>query len=157
MLAVIVTVRSWLGLGADPAVVLALFHTIFNILGILLLWPLTKPLVKQVKKWFRTLEEQLGRPRYLDATVIRTPSLAIPAMIMEAGRIGEVCRNMIMTAARCADTKCPQLHADKAIMDRLQQAIGKFSIKMSQEGLPEGISHTLPQILRVTQYFLYRQ
>ncbi len=153
MLDAIVAVRSWFGLGADAPVVLALFHTTFNILGILLLWPMTRTLVKKIKKWFRTQEEEQGRPRYLDSTVLRTPSLAIPAMIMEVGRIHEVCSEMVMTAARCKDKDCPQLQADKAILDRLQQAIGKFAVKMSQEGLPENISNTLPQLLRVTQYF----
>ena len=74
-------------------------------------------------------------------------------MILEAGRIGEVCREMVMTAARCNDTHCPQLQVDKAILDRLQQAIGKFAVKMSQEGLSEKISNTLPLLLRITQYY----
>lgn len=38
--------RAALGLPSDPAAKLALFHTIFNLLGVLLMWPLAAPLTR---------------------------------------------------------------------------------------------------------------
>ncbi len=58
-----------LGMEDNPAITLALFHTTFNILGVLLMWPATGWLTRFLEKRFVSLEEIEGRPKYLDKTV----------------------------------------------------------------------------------------
>ncbi|MEQ8952802.1 MAG: Na/Pi symporter, partial [Gammaproteobacteria bacterium] len=52
-----------------PAVSLALFHTIFNVLGVVLMLPFIGKLSAMLQKRFTTQEEVLGRARFLDKNV----------------------------------------------------------------------------------------
>ena len=53
-------------LGGDGqiATALALFHTLFNVLGVLLMGPLANRLGEFLLRRFRTAEEDAARPRY---------------------------------------------------------------------------------------------
>ncbi len=153
MLQAIVWTRSMFGMGADPLPVLALFHTLFNILGVLLLWPISGWLVRWLQRRFRSREEERGRPKHLDSTVVRTPSLAMAAMILETGRIGESARVMSMTSLRCRERPCGDLHTEKLVLDSLQRAVAEFSTRMSREGLSPRVADDLPRVLRVSQYW----
>ncbi|MGB5520809.1 MAG: Na/Pi symporter, partial [Gammaproteobacteria bacterium] len=82
------------GLEDVPAVTLALFHTTFNILGVLLMLPVSSRLARFLDKRFVTLEEIEGRPRYLDKTVAVSPALAINALALEQSRIASIARRM---------------------------------------------------------------
>lgn len=153
LVSAIVSVRTMVGLGAAPSSVLALFHTIFNILGVLLLWPITPWLVRRVKKRFRTEEEDLSKPIYLDETVAQTPTLGLNALVMELGRSGEVARRMSMIAMRCEAPPCKEIEVNKTILDRLIYSINKFTSRLSREGLTRRVSESLPDVLRVGQYW----
>ena len=80
----------------NPAVTLALFHTVFNILGVLLMWPLSARLTRFLEKRFVTQEEIESRPRYLDKTVAESPVLALNALFLELSRIAAVARRMAL-------------------------------------------------------------
>jgi len=62
---------------------LALFHTIFNVLGIIVVAPFTLYLVKFLESIF-VVEENVDKPRYLDAVVINVPEAALEAIRKEA-------------------------------------------------------------------------
>lgn len=75
------------GTGAGGTVaVLALFHTTFNVLGVVLFLPLTRPLVRWLESLFHTDEERQARPQHLDQTLLATPALARQALSAELGR-----------------------------------------------------------------------
>jgi len=152
LLGVILVVRDVLGLGSDAASELALFHTVFNVLGVLVLWVFTPRLVGWLKGRFVTAEEDEGRLRYLDDTVLKTPALAMNALILEVGRLGEVARRMGLTALSCKTGQCSEFEVDRAILERLQIGVGHFAARMSKEGLPQDVASALPDVLRVTQY-----
>ncbi len=82
------SLRSSQGLpGALPiGTLLAIFHTLFNLAGVLLLWPFIDPLVARLRHRFRTAEEDLAQPRHLDRTLIATPALALDALTLELRR-----------------------------------------------------------------------
>src|SRR5690606_33220506 len=67
---------------------LALFHTAFNVLGVMLMWPLADPMAAQLKRRFRSHDEAEGQPRYLDRNVASVPSLAVDALRRETFRLG---------------------------------------------------------------------
>ena len=152
LLGIILVVRDALGLGSDAASELALFHTVFNILGVLVLWGFTPRLVRWLKRRFVTAEEDEGRLRYLDDTVVKTPALAMNALVLEIGRMGEVSRRMGLTALSCRTAACSEFEVDRAILERLQLGVGRFAARMSKEGLPQDVAASLPDVLRVTQY-----
>ena len=72
--------RAALGLASDPAIRLALFHTIFNVLGVLLMWPLAGALTRWLQQRFRAAEEDEAQPQHLDDTVLAVPTLALDAL-----------------------------------------------------------------------------
>jgi len=64
------------------AMQLALFHTIFNVLGILLVAPFTSYLVKYLESVFVVIED-IDRAKYLDDVVIHVPDAALEAIKKE--------------------------------------------------------------------------
>ncbi len=66
----------------DYAMQLALFHTLFNVLGILVVAPFTSYLVKFLESLF-VQEENIDKARYLDDVVINVSEAAIEAIKKE--------------------------------------------------------------------------
>lgn len=145
-------VQALLGLSAGPATELALFHTVFNILGVLLLWPLTGHLARFLETRFRRGEEDLARPKYLDRTLVATPVLALQALIRELQRLGDLSRAMAKEAISSERVDPRNLEQERATTDRLVDAIGEFSSRMQQSNLPPILAEVLPNALRVSRY-----
>jgi phosphate:Na+ symporter len=66
----------------DYAMQLALFHTLFNVLGILVVAPFTSYLVKFLESLF-VKEENVDKARYLDDVVVNVPEAALEAIRKE--------------------------------------------------------------------------
>jgi phosphate:Na+ symporter len=145
--------RRQLGMKAEPAVLLASFHTLFNLAGVLLFFPLTNRLVATLKRLFRTAEEDEARPRYLDRTVLGTPSFAIQALAKELGRIGAIASRMGRGAMSSEGRPGLHLLADKAILDKLVDATADFSNLLQRTNLPPELDTLLPSALRVSGYY----
>ncbi|MFP5384327.1 MAG: hypothetical protein ACLGHG_09685, partial [Gammaproteobacteria bacterium] len=64
-----------------------MFHTVFNVLGVMIMLPLAGRLATLLEKMFRTAEEDLARPQHLDATLAETPALAVSALWQELQRV----------------------------------------------------------------------
>jgi phosphate:Na+ symporter len=67
----------------DYAMKLALFHTIFNIIGVLTVSPFTHKLVKFLKSLFNEDEQKVSKAKYLDEAVIAIPDSTIEALKKE--------------------------------------------------------------------------
>lgn len=148
----IVEARALVGLDSAPAPVLAAFHTMFNILGVALLWPLTPRFVAVLEGWFRTAEEDEARPKYLDRHVVAAPALALHALALEITRIGEIVRRMGQGALSTELTPGARLAADKAIVERLVDAVGDYSQQLQAAKLSEDAVAGLEKALRVVRY-----
>ena len=66
---------------------LALFHTIFNILGVLIVSPFINILVTFLQKLFVKNESIDGKPKYLDRTLVENGELAIIAIKKEVNHL----------------------------------------------------------------------
>ncbi|MCW9088528.1 MAG: Na/Pi symporter [Gammaproteobacteria bacterium] len=154
LLALIEQLRLLLGLGESVATVLALFHTLFNILGVLLLWFLTPRMVSWLERRLRSAKEDLGRPVYLDKNVVATPSLAFSALIMELGRMGDLASKMLRDAFSTERHSSNLLHKEHTVMERLVDAVNHFSVTMQKANLPTQVSENLPLALRVSRYYM---
>lgn len=140
--------REWLELDAAPVITLALFHTTFNVLGVLLMWPLADRLITLLQAHFGGIEEDEARPRYLDANVA-----AVPALALELKRIGAVALRMADVAVASCDRASETLARDKAVVDRLTLAIGEFTARLNRAGMSQESSERLPDVLRLARYY----
>lgn len=154
LLLVLTTLNQSLDFAASTATLLALFHTTFNVLGVLLMLPFTGRLVTFLQQRFRGGEEDEGLPRYLDRNVVATPTLAMRAMAMELSRIGHLARRMAMSAISSeAGVVKSQLLQEKTALDSLVDAVGEFSTIMQRQKLPPDLDDQLPNGLRVSRYY----
>jgi len=141
-----------LGLADVPAVTLAIFHTVFNILGVVLLWPLTGRLATFLERRFRTAEEIESRPQYLDKSIAETPALALNALVMESERIEVIARRMALAVLSAELAPDKHLKRDHAAVDNLALAISDFITRLGRATVPAEIAERLPKVLRCAQY-----
>ncbi|MFA7347282.1 MAG: Na/Pi symporter [Desulfurivibrionaceae bacterium] len=142
-----------LHLPSNATILLALFHTSVNILGVCLIWPFTRPMVKHLKGWFRSHEEDEARPLYLDKNIATTPVLAFHALAKEIERIGNIARRMAKGAMSSEAGPGLQLDADRRILLKLEIEVGTFINLVRRGSLPKELDHVLPNALRVTSYY----
>ncbi|WP_203337751.1 Na/Pi cotransporter family protein [Nocardioides limicola] len=142
------------GVFADdsPAVSLALFHTAFNLLGVLLMVPLAGAMGRFLERRFTRGEEQPTRPQHLDDTVAEVPELAVAALVREVSAVG----------AATIDAACSALHGRLSATEaaRLGQqvtdigtGVNDFVVRMNREGLAEDTSVQLASVLRAKRSY----
>lgn len=144
-------IQAGLGFQDDPALALALFHTTFNIFGVLLFLPFSRRLVQFLDSRIGRKEMIRSKPKYLDKNVLTQPHLALDALFMELGRTGDMTRDLARAAIR-SQFSHRGLKADKTVLDGLIIAIRIFCTKLQRAGLTENASRMLASGLRVTQY-----
>ncbi len=150
LIAAIGALRDWLELSADPAAQLALFHTIFNVLGVLLMWPVSDALTRWLGKRFRQGDEDEATPRHLDDNVLAVPTLAIDALALEVGRLGTVSRRMVLRALR--GEPVAMLERDARVASQLSSAIERFVERVNRATMSNASSAQLARVLRLQRY-----
>lgn len=143
-----------LGLEDIPAVTLALFHTIFNILGVLLIFPLNSRLADFLEKQFVTQEETEGQPRYLDKIVAVSPPLAVNALALELSRVTAIVRRMGLEVLRHKKISNKRITADEMVVQKLSSSVSEFITHLEKEKLSQEVSEELALILRAQQHLL---
>lgn len=157
---------AWAGQGltgaAGAPLVLALFHTVFNLLGVLLMWPLTDRLASFLLRRFRSREEEDARPRYLDAATSAVPALAVEALSREVGRFGA----LALRALRLALPGHGQAEAglgpadagaalarSQAALAALDAAIDAFVVQLNRASMTQDTAQRLATVLRRVAYY----
>lgn len=137
----------------DMVILLALFHTLFNALGVAIMWPITTPMVTMLKKRFRRPEQDEATPRFLDKNILETPPLAIEAMTRELSRVSVMTTALAKESlsAELSDRNRVQLQVEN--INKLISKIGKFNQKLAQQDLSEASSEILPSAMRMARYF----
>jgi phosphate:Na+ symporter len=141
--------RQALALPPSPAAKLALFHTAFNLLGVVLMWPLSDRLAHELGRRFRSGEEDEARPQHLDDNVLAVPALALDALEQEVRRFG----GMAVEAARRALTGEAAPPQDPRPSARLGNAIAEFITRLNRQSMGPESARRLPEILRVVRYW----
>lgn len=154
MLSLIHTLQVETGMESDTPTVLAMFHTIFNVMGVMLLWPFTTHLVASLEQRFRSTEEDEAKPRYLDHTLITTPTLAFHALEQELSRIAAIALRMAKGGVSAEMGPGVRLGSDHYALEQLVIAAGKFSTEVQKSKLPSDLAEVLPNGMRVSRYYM---
>ncbi|WP_339670266.1 Na/Pi symporter [Dasania marina] len=143
-----------LGLESIPAVTLALFHTVFNIVGVLLILPVNNRLADFLEKRFVTQEEVESRPQHLDKTILVTPVLAINALVLELSRVITVIKRMGLKVMAEQPINLHTVSHDERVVNQLSAAASSFISQIERAELSKEIAQQLAKILRADQHLL---
>jgi phosphate:Na+ symporter len=146
--------ESLLGLEANLAFTLAMFHTVFNLLGVLLIYPFNNRFADFLEKRFVTREESAAQPRYLDQTVAVTPALAVNALMLEMSRVTELVHAMSLAAFSVEQVRGKRIEADYQVVSKLSSTITDFVAMLERGVLGSEVSQQLGKILQIQQYLL---
>jgi phosphate:Na+ symporter len=142
------------GLQDVPAVTLALFHTIFNILGVILMLPLSQRLTRFLKARFVTEEEVEGRPRYLDKNIAESPDLAVNALALELSRIAGFARSMAIDVLGTDIKLKKHILSNHIVVKKLSHSLVEFITQMERETLSKDVAGQLKRVLRSDQHLM---
>jgi len=151
LLSFLALLRQWLGLDEAPAAKLALFHTLFNVLGVLLIWPIAARMTSFLEGRFKSAEEDEGRPRHLDKTVLAVPEMALNALDREVRHMGGIALSTVRAAIEAPAG--PALIRHKLVVARLKLAIADFVTHLHATGMSDESARRLPEILRTARYY----
>ena len=154
MFGIVKAVADLAGMQDIPVVTLALFHTTFNVLGVLLMWPVTNRLASYLYQHFTSTEELEGRPKYLDKTVAVSPTLALNALGLELAHVGGIARRMSKAMLSQEQGINEMLKSDRSAILELVRKIGDFVSRLERSTMPTDISAELPKVLRTSQYYI---
>ncbi|MEQ9490998.1 MAG: Na/Pi symporter [Alphaproteobacteria bacterium] len=154
MLLVLSGLETAFSIFPDPAVTLALFHTLFNVLGVLLVWPIADRLEKWLSTRFMTEEEDLARPRHLDPTSIEVPSIAVRAILLELGRTAEICLGAARKALTDNSASVVTLSRRRQAAERLSNAIIKYVQQIGAAKHSLDVAKGLSHPIRALMHFL---
>lgn len=149
LVALTTALTAWSGNERDPAIAIALFHTLFNVLGVILIWPLADPMATWLKRHFRSREEDAAQPRYLDHTLVTIPDLALSALQQELVRLRDMASAIL---ERALVGTVPNPTAVDAVR-QLTHAIARFIAEMNQGTLTPQLIDTSERLLRVARYY----
>ncbi|HSM21416.1 MAG TPA: Na/Pi symporter, partial [Rubrivivax sp.] len=152
LLSAIVAAAELVDIDAAPAATLALFHTVFNLLGVLLMWPLAGRLARFLEQRFRSGEEDLARPQYLDDSVLAVPALALEALERELRRMGAMALQLIRRA-RDPGASAAALARDQQAVARLNRSIATFIASLNRASMAPETGQRLPLLLRAGRYY----
>lgn len=145
--------RDWLELEAAPAVTLALFHTAFNVLGVLLMWPLANRLTAFLARRFHTAEEDEARPHHLDRTVLSVPALALDALMQEVHRMGAIALRGARRVWGVQPTGVPVTLSEQVVVAQLNVVIAAFIADLHRASMASESAQKLPEVLRAARYY----
>ena len=141
-----------LELEGSPAAVLALFHTVFNLLGVVIMLPLSGRLTRFLEGRFRSEEEEAGRPHFLDATLAATPALAVAALRAELLRLREMANRLLHQTLQDTPVSAKTVELQAAAIHNLVGAVAEFVGTVRTATMPHETGEQLARALRTARY-----
>lgn len=145
-------VADALGLDGGSTATLAVFHTLFNCLGVVLAWPFAARFVRWLETLYVTVDEEIGKPRHLDPTLAAVPSIALRAVELELARMMNAVFSLAQTRIEGprASPRDYVLRRDGVM--RLGEAIREYLGRMNAHQLPADVVQALPDLIRTIQH-----
>lgn len=148
------TAWSLTGAAPEPATFLALFHTLFNVVGVIIMVPLTGRILLALERRFVSAEESEAIPRFLDSNTLQTPMLAINALYRELERMGAMVRKAARAVISSEHPDRAALSRERFSIDSLADACWKFVADLQRTRLPEAMHDSLVAGSRVARYYV---
>jgi phosphate:Na+ symporter len=139
---------------ANSGVILAIFHTIFNLLGVLLIFPVNDRFAAFLDNRFTSLEEQASKPKYLDKTIAQTPDLAVNAIILELLSTSDKYMALYQRVQILHNCDTNKYAADIQVLKALSLAISEFIVSVESAALSKDTTSSLATLMRVEHYLL---
>ena len=121
-----------LGLGENSLIQLAMFHTLFNAMGVALFWPLQGRLAQLLIRWLpersepqvlitelaseKVAEPERTRARYLNERALDSVDAASGAVVQELGHLGRLSLEVICHALYLPVEQLAQARADEQLL-----------------------------------------
>jgi phosphate:Na+ symporter len=140
---------SW----TTTSIFLAIFHTAFNVLGVILVWPWRDRLSAFLETRYRTIEEVEQKPRYLDRTLRDTPGLAVQALIREVARIDKKVVDLTALALSDKEPDLREIGSLRLIIRALVREVYAFVGLVQRTNITPEAADDLGEIMRVAQYY----
>ena len=145
---------NYTGITQDTAITLALFHTVFNLLGVALIYPLNNRLADFLEQRFQTHTELASRPQYIDNTIASTPALAVNALVLEAQAFALRVSQLFKRSTLETGYSPSELSSEVEALKKLSQKISEYVVTIENTALPSDIRQQLTLLLRIEQYLL---
>jgi len=142
-------IADTLRLGDNPAIRLAVFHTLFNCLGVALIAPFAASLVRRLSRLFVAADD-LGRVRHLDSTLLSVPQVALHALALELERLRSEVFGLL--SAQLQGRPLHDQHARLEALAGLAGAARGFITDLSGRAPPADVVARLADLLRALQH-----
>jgi len=152
MLWVVSLLTDWLSLDANIAVSLALFHTLFNVLGAFIMLPFTPYFARLLGRLFRSKEEDIAEPRFLDNTLVSTPELAVGAVDQEMKRLIDLNRGLLRVCLDREDLKPAQIRPKSEACLNLNRSISDYISRLRAEKIHPDTVEALTRSVLTCRY-----
>jgi phosphate:Na+ symporter len=132
-------------------VTLAVFHTVFNVIGVLLMWPLAGSFSRWANRRFMRREAVVAQPKYLDESTLSIPEVGVRAVVRETERAS----GMLVLAISDLLHAAPTLDVKKRLVDveSLFDRIDEFLAKLSGARMTTDTSAIVATLLGVLVRF----
>lgn len=144
-------IQEFLAQPASPAVMVAMFHSIFNLLGVALMVPLDPWLIRGLAGRFRSRHEEASKPHYLDRNILSVPDLALRALRLELAHSQNLAAECLHQAAAPAPNMT-LIARQRDTLNDLGKAINDYIRHISAATLPATLVEGLARSLRVLRY-----
>ncbi|WP_372707048.1 Na/Pi cotransporter family protein [Brevundimonas sp.] len=153
LLSPLLWLSGWLTAGFNPQgetpAILAMFHTLFNLLGALIMALMGSRLIAFLQRRFVSAEESLAKPRYLDSTLAPVPALALRGLVLEVDRMREAAFAMVVHRRGAKEAGAAMAEGR---LQPLGREIRNFIGTMSAGPLPDAVANALPDVIRAVQH-----
>lgn len=131
----VILATGWMGMGHNTLIQLAMFHTLFNVMGVLVFWPFQLQLARALERWLPDLQEpavliatgyeqatHTTRARYLKPAALQTVESASSAVSKELQHMGRLALEVVAHALYAPpDMRAALEREDADLRQRLQQ------------------------------------
>lgn len=128
LLWILSTVQLWLFSSVQAAVTLALYHTLFKVVGVILIWPLTGKLVNWLNRRFQ--RKSVLQLDNLDASSLLLPEVALKTLSMESLRVAKLIAEHALQLSQGRDISQGIDH-----LRQLQKTLSGYVVKLVKQPL----------------------
>jgi phosphate:Na+ symporter len=143
-----------LSLADTPEVVLALFHTVFNVLGVILVWPLMSRLASFLGQRFVSQFEISSKPQFIDKNVAVSPAIAVVALHKELLRTSDFLHTLLRDALKPDKENAAEIVEQFKVIEQLNVQTAEFITRVEKQELTSELTTQIETLILAQQYCL---